>query len=268
MSIVSVGDADLFVAESGSGSEVVVLHSGLGYASWCWEPLMDLLGDRYRVLAVDTRGAGRSSKPEGPYSIDLFADDVAAVAEEMSTGPVHMVGHSMGGFVAQRFAAIHPNLANTITLIATHPGQPGALGVPESTLQLWEEASSLDAAGYARTTFATSFRAGWAEDNAERFEELLAARLEFPTPPERWRDHFNAGAAFADSEWATEDIEQPALVVQGSDDRVVPFPNAELLMSRLPNARLAVFEGAGHNLILEEPKKLAGVLAEFIGDPS
>ena len=262
MAMVTVGDIELWVDRAGHG-DPVVLHPGLGYASWCWQPLIGQLADSFSMLAVDTRGAGRSDKPPGPYSIDLFADDVAAVVTSLDLGPVHFVGHSMGGFVAQRFATRHRGLARSIVLASTHPGQPGALGVPPDTLALWEEASSLDAEGYARTTFATSFREGWAAENQDRFEELLAARLEFPTPPDRWRDHFNAGGDFADAQWPAEELDVPALVVHGTADRVVPFANTDLFMSRLPRAELAAFDGAGHNIPLEEPHLLASTLREF-----
>ena len=262
--MVPAGDIDLFVDDSGSG-DPVVLHPGLGYAAWCWQPLKAELDDAYRTLAVDTRGAGRSNKPEGPYSIDMFADDVAAALDMLDIPAVHFVGHSMGGFVAQRFASRHPERATSIAIIAAHPGQPGALGVPDSTLALWEEASTLDAAGYARATFATSFREGWTDEHSDRFDELLTARLKFPTPPERWRDHFNAGSDFADTEWDTAEITCPVLVVHGTADRVVPYANAELLMERFPGARLAHRDGGGHNLPLEEPAWLAAEMRAFFG---
>lgn len=258
---VSVGDIELFVDDSGMGAPVI-LQPGLGYASWCWQPLVEHLRG-YRTLAVDTRGAGRSDKPEGPYSIDMFADDIAAVLDALDLPRAHVVGHSMGGFVAQRFAARHPNRAHSITVVASHPGQPGALPLPDETMALWEEASSLDSEGYARTTFSTSFRPGWAEEHADRFAELLQARLEFPTPPERWRDHFDAGAAFSATTWPKGEITCPTLVVHGTEDRVVPFGNAAALCEHIPHAQLAVFEGAGHNLALEEPQKMAELLEEF-----
>lgn len=262
MTMVSVGDVDIYVGEAGEG-DPVVLHPGLGYASWCWQPLMARLSQQFRVIAVDTRGAGRSSKPDGPYSIDTFANDLAAVVRQLDATPTHIVGHSMGGFVAQRFAALHPELARTITLISTHPGKPGAIGVPEETIALWKETSTLDAESYARATFANSFRTGWAEANPTRFDELLAARLEFPTPPERLKDRFDAGFEFSETEWATSEIQTPVLVAQGTDDKVVPVGNAELLMGRLPKARLAIFEGAGHNLPLEQSQELAELLVDF-----
>lgn len=262
--LVDVGDGtQLFAVERGEGPPVV-LQPGLGYAAWCWEPLMERLADRHRVIAVDTRGAGRSDKPEGPYTIELLAADLAAVIGSLDAAPAHLVGHSLGGYVAQVTATRHAGVVCTITLIGTSPGGDQAHPVPPDTMDAWMAASQLEPAEYARRTFAMSFSPGWADANEARFGDLLAARLEFPTPQERWQDHWDAGSAFMRQGWDVEEISVPTLIVHGGHDRVVPPDNGRLLHRRIPDSTLELIHESGHNVILEHPDEVAALIDEFV----
>lgn len=261
---VDVGDGTrLFAVERGEGPPVV-LQPGLGYAAWSWEPLMERLAESHRVVAVDTRGAGRSDKPEGPYTIELFAADLAAVISSLDLAPAHLVGHSLGGYVAQVVATHHASAVCTITLVGTSPGGDEALPVPDETLDAWLAASQLPPDEYAKRTFAMSFSPGWAHANDSRFGELLAARLEFPTPQERWQDHWDAGSDFLEDGWAVEEISAPTLIIHGGHDRVVPPDNGRLLHRRIEGSTLELIHESGHNVILEHPDEVAVLIREFV----
>lgn len=265
MNLVDVGGLRLAFVEAGTGVPVV-LHPGLGYASWTWHRLLPLLATRRRAIAPDPRGTGRSDKPGGPYTIAQMAEDLAGLLEALRAVPAHVVGHSMGGYVAQVLALRRPDLVRSLVLMSTSPGGAGAAPVPRATREAWEAAAGLDPRSFARATFAYAFREGWPERHPERFEEDLARRLAHPTPPERWRDQYLACEAFLAAGVSVERIAVPVLVLHGSRDRVVPHENARLLAARVPRAQLHVLEGAGHNLMLEEPERVAEVLDGFFSD--
>lgn len=259
---VDVGGVRISVEEHGTGP-TVALQPGLGYASWCWRWLVPELTDRHHVLALDTRGTGGSTKPDEPFSVEDMADDLAAVVDELGDGPAHVVGHSMGGYIAITTALRYPETVRSLVLLATSAGGPGNIPVPAETVAVWRDSLGLPLEEYARVTFPYSFRPGWTEENPELTEEALRIRLEHPTPPEQWLYQYNATVPWLQRGAAVEEIAVPSLVVHGTADRVVPYGNGENLARQMADAELVTFEGAGHNLIIEEPARLASLMLRF-----
>ncbi|MDO8688043.1 MAG: alpha/beta hydrolase, partial [Dehalococcoidales bacterium] len=98
---------------TGSGKTIILIH-GLGGNSQRWETLVPALSRHYRVLTWDVRGHGQSDKSEGDYSVKLFASDLAAVLEKQQIRSAFVLGHSMGGIIALRFALDFPNLCSAL----------------------------------------------------------------------------------------------------------------------------------------------------------
>lgn len=260
---VDVGGARLWMEQAGEGPAVLCL-SGLGYASWCWGELQAALSSRWRALAVENRGTGRSEKPPGPYSIEQFADDAARVLDRLELAEAHVVGHSMGGYIALKLALRHPGRVRSLVLVGTTDGGAGALPVPESTRSAWQAAAGLGPAEFARRTMPLSYAPGWVEANPERFESILSARLRHPTPIDAWQAQYAACEQYLMRGIPTSDIRNPALVVHGTQDRVVPFENGARLASRLPQGRLHRILGGGHLCFLEDPEGFARLVAAHL----
>jgi 3-oxoadipate enol-lactonase len=255
----------LHVETRGAG-ETILFIQGLGYATWAWAPQLDALERRARVVAFDNRGAGRSDKPEGPYSIRLLAEDALAVLQKTGAGPAHVVGCSMGGYVALTLALRHPHVVRSLVLISTSAGGDGAVDVPHETLQAWQRAAGASPEEFARRTMPYSFAPGWVEAHPVEFGRWLEARLAYPTPPLAWRAQFDASARFLAEGLGPGSIPQPALVIHGTEDRVVPYRNAGLLAARLDHAELVTLDGAGHLCWLERSDAVNALLADFVGD--
>src|SRR6185503_8270987 len=136
---VLAGALSLHVEQGGSGPPLVLI-AGLGYASWCWLELRAELSHDASITAFDNRGTGRSDKPAGPYSIEMLADDVAALMRFLKLDTAHVLGHSMGGYIAQTFALRHPERLRSLILVGTGPGGPGAEPIPEATQRAWDSA--------------------------------------------------------------------------------------------------------------------------------
>jgi pimeloyl-ACP methyl ester carboxylesterase len=259
---VPVPGGRLYVEEHGSGGAPLLLIQGLGYSMWAWRYQLGAF-DR-RTVAFDNRGAGRSSKEPGPFSMEQFADDAVAVLDALGIDAAHVLGLSMGGFVAQVMALRSPDRVRSLVLVGTGPGGPEHLPVPAETLRIWLENAGPPPEEYAERTMYLSFSPGWSEANPEPYAELLAARLEHPTPPECWRAQFEATTPYVRDGVPVENIAVPVLVVHGDADRIVPVEDGRLIARRIPGAELVELPGRGHVVQLESPDELNRIVADFL----
>jgi pimeloyl-ACP methyl ester carboxylesterase len=250
----------LYVEEHGEGHPLLLI-TGLGYAIWSWQRQLPAWSRRFRCIAVENRGTGRSPKPAGPYSIEELADDAA---EALEGRRAHVAGFSMGGYIAQTLALRHPQLVERLVLVCTATGGPRHVETPPSTIALWEANATKTPAEFARASMPLSFAPGWTDEHPDELEQLLADRLEHPTPPECWRAQYDACWRFVEQVTPVEEIAAPALVVHGDADRIVPCENGVALARRIPGARLETFAGGGHLLFLESPERFNRLVEEFL----
>jgi pimeloyl-ACP methyl ester carboxylesterase len=261
--VLTADGTELHAEAAGHGPSVLLIQ-GLGYATWGWSRTIPSLAVGFRVIAFDNRGWVRSHSPDEPYAVALMSDDALSVLETLGEQPAHVVGFSLGGYIALMLAQRHPAAVASLALLSTSCGGPGTFGVPRATRAAWEAASTLDPREYARKTMPLSFAPGWTKEHPDEFEELLEMRLPYPTPSFSWRHQLEAGERFLEQGIDPETVTQPALVIHGTRDRVVPFANGKRLAARLPNATLMRLEGAGHLALLEQPGDVNDAIVRFL----
>jgi pimeloyl-ACP methyl ester carboxylesterase len=250
----------LHVEERGQGDPLLLLQ-GLGQGMWAWREQVPVLAERFRTIAFDTRGTGRSPAPADPYWMPDLAEDAAEILDGRSA---HVVALSMGGYVALTLALAHPELVRSLVLIGTGAGGPERVPRSPEVRKVFADAIGLPLDEYGRRTAPYTFAPGWTERNPERFEEILAARLEHPTPYATIEAHANACYRFYAEGCEVERIDVAALVVHGDADLIVPVENGRRVAARLPNARYVELPGRGHNLPLEEPETINRLVLEFL----
>ena len=125
MPLVAVNDVELYYEARGSGAPLVLL-GGLGLDVSEMGMLTGPLAGRFHVIAVDNRGAGRSAKPPGPYSIEQMAADVVGLMDRLELPHAHLLGISMGGRIAMALALAWPGRVDRLVLAATSPRAAGA----------------------------------------------------------------------------------------------------------------------------------------------
>jgi pimeloyl-ACP methyl ester carboxylesterase len=182
---------------------------------------------------------------------------MAADAAGELSGPAHVVGLSMGGYISLTLALEHPELVRSLFLIGTGPGGPNRVPRPQHIREAYEAAVALGPGEYERTTQRLSLAPGWPEANPDRYEEIIAARMaDVSTLDVMWA-HLEACYEYYDAGIPVERIEARGYVLHGTEDVVVPPENGRMLAARLPNAEYAEIDGGGHNLPLEIPDDVA-----------
>jgi pimeloyl-ACP methyl ester carboxylesterase len=247
----------------GEGETLVVLH-GLGGDVSFWEAETAALADRFRVLAVDLRGSGRTPAAEDGHTIDDLADDVAAILSDQDLASAHVLGFSMGGLVAQALAVRHPRAVERLVLASTFAVMnPQARLFLDAVLDVYE--------GGATPKQMFDLICPWLFSAEFLADPVNDAYLRYPEddpdeqPLDDWRKLYLAQRAFdGTSDLAT--ITAPTLVITGSEDRLAPVKDGESLARAIPDAHLRILPG-GHLVNLESPNLfIEAVRAHLLGD--
>jgi 3-oxoadipate enol-lactonase len=245
----------------------LVLVQGVGIGRWGWEPVADRLARRFQVITIDNRGVGASDSPPGPFTTAAMAGDVLAVLDHAGIQRASVLGTSLGGMVAQELALAHPDRVDRLVLVATLPGGPRSRPMPLGTTYLFAAApfltSKLRLQQFVHNALGPATRRG----RPEIAERLAAAKQASPQSETAWRAQVAAGMLF-NPLGRQRDITQPTLVIQGTADRVVDPGNAGVLADLLPAARVERFDGAGHLLYWEQPRRFARLVTSFLTDPA
>jgi 3-oxoadipate enol-lactonase len=243
---------------AGNGERLVVLTHGLGGDLEYWTPHVEALSRHYRVLTWDLRGHGESATPPGPYDVGLFARDLAALLDHAGAREAHVVGHSGGGVVSQRFALDFPDRVRSLVLAST------SSEVSEKASRGWHRvADAIERQGFGadRDPDARGFSPAFAAAHPEVVREL--ARRTRRSDPAAYAA---TARAFGSYGWTADlgRIAAPVLILQGLDDALTP-PGGSVILSRgLPRARLVMLPGAGHNLPIEKPALFSTALLAFL----
>jgi pimeloyl-ACP methyl ester carboxylesterase len=189
-----VNDLQLFYVEQGRG-EAVVFIPGLGGDHHLWHHQLPAFAQHFRAIALDPRGAGQSDKPDLPYTIEEMADDVAGLLEALGIERAHVVGASMGGFIAQMFALRHPHRLGRLILCCTSFGGPNVVPMPPESLAVFTQRTG-DPATDLRRLWAVSVTERFLREHPEVLEEYVAWRVAHPQPLYAYQRQLAAALAF------------------------------------------------------------------------
>jgi 3-oxoadipate enol-lactonase len=243
---------------SGDGPWLVLSHS-LACDRTMWDEQQPLLAARFRVLRYDTRGHGNSSAPPGPYTLELLADDLKALLDELNARQAHFVGLSMGGMIGQTFAIKYPGILKSLVLCDT------TCFYPPGTAEIWGEririARTAGMSALVPSTlsrwFTERFRTA-RPDVMQRFGRLIAN-----TPVEGYVGCSEALVRI-DVTAQLGAIRVPSLVIVGEHDPGTPVAMAERIHKHLPGSELAVIPEAAHISNVEQPVKFNAQLIDFL----
>jgi non-heme chloroperoxidase len=238
-----------------SPAAVVFIHGWPD--SWrSFEPVLTELSPTRHAVAVSLRGFGGSDAPAQGYAPGDFASDVIELVEGLGITSAVFVGHSMGSVVAQRVALTRPDLVSGLVMVDGFARLEDALAD-----EVWSVVSELT--DPLDDAFVREFQASTlaAPVAPALFEQMITESLR--APARVWRDAFD-GIRGADLRGEVARIGAPTLLIWGTGDVLIPRSMQELLLSELPEASLAVYEGAGHSPNWEQPQRVAADIEAFL----
>ena len=224
---------------------VVMLSNSLGTRLEMWDPQMQALTERYRILRYDSRGHGRSDAPDGPYTIDLLADDALGLLDALDIEQVHFCGLSKGGMVGQVLGARHGDRLISLALCSTSCHMPAR--------ELWEERIRV-ARKHGMAALADGVVERWFTEAFRREPSIAVDRVRQMILDTPAHGYAACCAAIRDMDLREliRDIRLPTLVIVGDKDPATPPKMAEEIRSRIPGARLEVVPDAAHLLNIEQ----------------
>jgi 3-oxoadipate enol-lactonase len=252
-----VGDVALYYERVGQGEPLLFIH-GLGSSARDWEYQIPFFAPKYEVIVCDVRGHGQSDKPPGPYSIPLFARDVAGLVEGLAIAPAHVVGISMGGMIGLQLVVDRPELVRSLVVINS---------LPDMVVRTWRQRLAV----WQRLLVAPLF-------GMEKVAEVLGQRL-FPSVEqaelrelfrERWVE--NDPAAYREATkaivgWTVSEqlgtIACPVLVVSGDQD-YSPVETKAAYVKKIPQGELVVIEHSRHGTPVDQPEAFNQAVAAFL----
>jgi 3-oxoadipate enol-lactonase len=246
--------------ESGSGPPIILGHSFL-CSGEMWGPQLPALGERFRVLNVDTRGHGRSARVERPCTLYDLVVDQLAVLDHLGIERAVWAGLSIGGMVALRAALTVPERVAALILLDTHAGSERLhkrlkyrlMAMTVSALGTRPLLPAIAKLMFGRTTLASkqALVAEWREKFAAVDVPSVLRILTALSTRDSVVDRLG-------------EIDVPALVIVGSEDRSLPPPCSRQIAAGLPAAALVEVPGAGHLSSLEQPAAVTGAMLDFL----
>ena len=260
---ITIRGARLQYEETGAGPETILFIHGLMLASESWQAQREYFAQTHRVITYDLRGQGRSEHSKGGLGLDSLAEDAAELLHRLAPDGAHVVGFSMGAFIALRLGARHPALVRSLTLVGV-----------SADAESWRKLPAY-AAMIALVTLAG------VGPLAPRMMQILFGRTILADPARadviaRWRavvdalpkSIVRAAAASALRRSVRDELAQitaPVLVIAGEEDQPVPLHHQRAVSAAIPGARIEQVPATGHAVMLEQTEWFNDRLARFIG---
>ncbi|WP_201832651.1 3-oxoadipate enol-lactonase [Microvirga zambiensis] len=243
----------------GEAGDWVVLSHSLSGSLEAWAPQIEELSATFRVLVYDIRGHGQSDAPQGPYTMDLLADDLEALLDHLKIDRAHLVGLSLGGAIAQTLAVRRPGRLLSLTIA------DATSAYPPSTHAMWEgrinqvETQGIQSivGGTLDRWFTPAFRAHDPQ-TVDAVGNIIRA-----TSPTGFIGAVGAIMGF-DISSKLFGVQIPTLVLVGEEDKALPVEHSRFIADSIPGARLEIIPAAAHISNLEQPTDFSRRLINFL----
>lgn len=264
MPVFKYDDIELYYIKEGEGEPLVFL-SGLG-SKMSWNYQIPFFKQKMMVIAPHNRGAGKSSRPNYPYTMDMFVEDLKQLLDYLGIRQnIHLCGLSMGGMIAQNFILKYPQMIKTLILCATFArnGTESSNSIIEAQRLMEDFDLEHKFKVRAAALYSRPFRKKMKQDK-ELFETIKHDFMEDPITLQDW---INQGAAVSEhnTEARLHTIKQPTLILLGDDDHIMPtLKFSKTLNEKIPNSKLGIIKDVGHRFTDEKPELVNNMIWNFI----
>lgn len=261
MPVARVNDIELNYKLEGDGEDTIVLVNGLADDLETWVlQVDDFLAAGYRVLRFDNRGIGSSSKPAGPYSSRMLADDAKALADSLGITGFHLMGVSMGGMIAQEYALAYPADLRSVTFACTYAA-PGPFC--SRMFAMWADmAPVLGVPFVMRDVTLWAFTVPFFEQRTAELEEFEIAMRYMDQPVHAYLAQLAVIQAH-DTASRLGEITTPSLVLAGEEDILIPVALSRRIHEGIPGSEWATTKG-GHGCVWEHPAEFNRTYLDFV----
>ncbi len=261
---VKVDGVNLYYEIHGDGFPLVMIQGLSENVYWWDQSVIDGLSKHLKTVIFDNRGVGRSDELEGDLTIDIMAADALGLMDVLDINQAHILGHSMGGMIAQEIALNFPERVKKLVLCSTSCGGSKAEMPSAETQKILTKFSFK---GHTRKLVEEGmhhiFTKKFMDENPEFMEKKIDDILITPTEPTAFKAQMGAWMRY-NSCRKLKVIEMPTLIVHGKQDILVPPGNAELLATKMPTAEVVYFDSNAHLVHTQEPNKFNEVLLKFL----
>lgn len=251
----NVNGLKMYYEVHGSGPPLVLIHGGIGTSGMNWSPSIPIFSKQFRVIALDSRGHGKTDNPSGEFSYRLMADDTVALIKELGLEKPIIYGWSDGGQIVLEIGVNYPGLAKALipgaalAEISDHyknfmkamgvngPGDVEFNTIKEVYPEFIEAAIGLHSSVYG----------------ADYFEKVLLVNISkmWTNPKEFLGEKISR-------------IQEPTLVIQGDRDEAIPLEDPVRIYRLIPNAELAIVPGADHMSCISQPERITGIILDYV----
>ncbi|HEX6573438.1 MAG TPA: 2-succinyl-6-hydroxy-2,4-cyclohexadiene-1-carboxylate synthase [Gemmatimonadaceae bacterium] len=266
--IVDAGDGlELHSSDRGSGSPLILVHGFTGSGK-IWEPIQSELSQSCRVLSIDLPGHGKSSVPEDParYALDRFADDLVCVLDAGAIDRAVLIGYSLGGRAAMRFALRHADRLSGLVLESASPGIDSPAERAERLRADHELADFIEREGIEAFVNRWESLPLWETQRSLSHEQVGRLRSQRLSGNAVGLANSLRGAGAATDDPVLprlHEIDAPVLLIAGELDR--KYAALAAAMHRvMKQSRLRIIEGAGHAVHLEKPDEFVAAVSDFV----
>lgn len=261
MATVTIDGARRVHYDEAGGGPALVIITGLGQPRWVSAERVAAFSDAYRVITLDNRDAGEGLPESAPYSIADLAEDVAGMLRAFEIERAHVLGESMGGFIALELALRHPEMIDRLVLVSTGPA--GVSAAPTAPLVPARDTWIDDPVERWRVALPRAVAPGFFDTRPELLDRLAET---FRGNSQTWEGRARQFAAqeHFDVRDRLGEITAPTLIVHGDLDPLLPPSGAEQLAEGIPDAQLMLVPGAGHVLRSECPDEMNRVMRMFL----
>jgi pimeloyl-ACP methyl ester carboxylesterase len=266
MPTLQLTDAEIYYEVHGHGQAIVFLsETACDGEVWKIHQVPEFSKD-HRVIIHDYRGTGQSSKPSIDYTTQMFARDVIGLMDHLKADDAIVVGHSMGGRVAQLLALDYPGRVKKLVLASTGSHYPQTKGLP---LKICQEMIEWGYEKYERDhSILVGFTDEFVKNHPERVEHYLKVRMQNLCPVEFYLRHLLARQGH-DTSGRLKDIRQPTLILVGEDDRNMTSEvnhrmSSDVLANGIPHSKLVVLLNERHSYFFANPDAAHKIIRDFI----
>ena len=263
MPFCSCNDIKLYYEVHGQGFPIIFI-SGLSGGHWSWKEQVDFFRNDYQCIIFDNRGAGKSSKPQGPYNIEQMALDTVHLLYSLRIMEFCAVGISMGGMIAQELALLLPHRIRALVLCATHPG--GDLHIPTSSdiYQRLISNEGLSQEEIVEKNIPLLFSQYTRKNHPEILNLYRQGQKLIPEQPLHAFQAQQEAIQGFDCCKRLFNIKTPTLVMTGQDDILIPPENSHLIAERIPQATVKEIPKAGHAIHIEQTQTFNQNIQSFL----